>query len=131
MPDNAIDQDDTKWILVADDEPAVRDFVERALNYAGYGVDVASDGNEALEALTKRRYDLLLTDIVMPDLDGIALALKVSKDYPDTRILMMTGYADQKRRAHNLDFLVHEVITKPFTLEEIGQKVGTALSEAA
>jgi two-component system, cell cycle response regulator CpdR len=120
--------DDTKWILVADDEPSVRQFVERALNYAGFAVTAVPDGNAALEALTKRKYDLLLTDIVMPDLDGIALALKVAKDYPDTRILMMSGYANQRQRAHNLDFLAHEVISKPFTLEEITRRISGALT---
>jgi DNA-binding response OmpR family regulator len=121
------DFDDTQWILVVDDEPAVRAFIERALNYAGYGVYAAADANEALSALQKKKYDLMLTDIVMPDMDGIALALKVSKDFPEMKILMMTGYAHQKDRAHNLDFLVSQVILKPFSLDEITQKVALAL----
>jgi DNA-binding response OmpR family regulator len=120
--------DGEKWILVADDEPSVRQFVERALNYAGYGVTAVPDGNAALDALMKKKYDLLLTDIVMPDLDGIALALKVAKDYPHTRIVMMSGYANQRQRAHNLDFLAHEVIAKPFTLEEITRRVAAVLA---
>lgn len=120
--------DDTRWILVADDEASVRQFVERALNYAGYAVTAVPDGNAALEALGKRKYDLLLTDIVMPDLDGIALALKAAKDYPRMKILMMSGYANQRQRAHNLDCLAHEVISKPFSLEEIMQRVATALA---
>ena len=125
---SADDQDQPRWILVADDEPSVRQFVERALNYAGYAVTAVPDGNAALSALEKRAYDLLLTDIVMPDLDGIALALKVSKDYPKTRILMMSGYANQRQRAHNLDCLAHEVISKPFTLEEITRRISSALA---
>lgn len=124
----ADDQDQPKWILVADDEPSVRQFVERALNYAGFAVTAVPDGNAALAALEKRSYDLLLTDIVMPDLDGITLALKVSKDYPQTRILMMSGYANQRQRAHNLDCLAHEVISKPFTLEEITKRISSALA---
>ncbi|HCS22330.1 MAG TPA: response regulator [Alphaproteobacteria bacterium] len=124
----ADEQDNPRWILVADDEPSVRQFVERALNYAGFAVTAVPDGNAALAALEKRAYDLLLTDIVMPDLDGIALALKVSKDYPKTRILMMSGYANQRQRAHNLDCLAHEVISKPFTLEEITRRITTALA---
>ena len=125
----AADTDDQpKWVLVADDEPSVRQFVERALNYAGYAVTAVPDGNAALEALGKRSYDLLLTDIVMPDLDGIALALKVSKDYPQTKILMMSGYANQRQRAHNRDCLAHEVISKPFTLEEITKRIGNTLA---
>ncbi len=124
----ADEQDNPRWILVADDEPSVRQFVERALNYAGFAVTAVPDGNAALAALEKRSYDLLLTDIVMPDLDGIALALKVSKDYPRTRILMMSGYANQRQRAHNLDCLAHEVISKPFTLEEITKRITSALA---
>ncbi len=121
-----VEEDIVKQILVADDEQAVRDFVERALNYAGYAVDTVGDGNEALKALENKEYDLLLTDIVMPDLDGIALSLKVSKDYPKTKILMMSGYANQRQKAYNLDALVHEVIPKPFTLDEICNKVHDA-----
>lgn len=120
--------ENAKWILVADDEPSVREFVERALNYAGFSVTAVPDGNAALEALTHRKYDLLLTDIVMPDLDGIALSLKVAKDFPDTKIVMMSGYANQRQRAHNLDFLAHEVISKPFTLEEITKRISAALA---
>lgn len=120
--------DQEKWVLVADDEPSVREFVERALNYAGFAVTAVPDGNAALEALGKRAYDLLLTDIVMPDLDGIALSLKAAKDFPAMKILMMSGYANQRQRAHNLDYLAHAVITKPFTLEEITTRVKTALA---
>ena len=117
-----------KTILVADDEPSVREFVERALAYGGFTVTSVPDGNAALEALGKKKYDLLLTDIVMPDLDGISLSLKVAKDFPDTRIVMMSGYANQRQRAHNLDFLAHEVISKPFTLDEIVKRVTAVLA---
>lgn len=120
-----------KHILVTDDEDSVRDFVERALNYAGYAVTIAVNGQDALEKLQEQKFDLLLTDIVMPELDGIALCLKASKDYPDMKILMMSGYANQRQRAHNLDVLAHEVISKPFTLDEITRKIETTLNEAA
>src|ERR1700744_3243255 len=116
-----------KRILVADDEPSVREFVERALIYGGFTVTAGPDGNAPPEALGKNKYDLLLTDIVMPDLDGISLSLKVAKDYPSTKIVMMSGYANQRQRAHNLDFLAHEVISKPFTLDEIIKRVTAAL----
>lgn len=120
--------DDTQWVLVVDDEAAVREFVERALNYAGYAVTAVDSGHAALEALALRSYDLILTDIVMPDLDGVTLALKVAKQYPRTKVMIMTGFANQRERAHNLDFLAHDVVSKPFTLEEIGNKVRQALS---
>jgi len=117
-----------KTILVADDEPSVREFVLRALTYGGFEVTSVPDGNAALAALAEKPYDLLLTDIVMPDLDGIALALKVAKDYPATKIVLMSGYANQRQRAHNLDFLAQEVISKPFTLDEIVAKVKAVLA---
>lgn len=122
------DSVDVRHVLVADDEASVRDFVERALNYAGFAVTTVEDGQQALEKLQERSYDLLLTDIVMPELDGIALALKASKDYPEMKILMMSGYANQRQRAHNLDVLAHEVLSKPFSLEEITRKVSKTLA---
>ena len=115
-------------ILIAEDDRGVREFVTRALERDGHHVTAVSDGSEALEALTENGYDLLLTDIVMPELDGIALALKVAKDYPGLRILMMTGFAQERQRAHNLDALIHEVIAKPFTLQEIREAASRALA---
>jgi CheY-like chemotaxis protein len=114
-------------ILVAEDDGAVREFVTRALTHHGHEVTAVNDGTEALVALAEARYELLLTDIVMPEMDGIALALKVAKDHPETRILMMTGYAAAKQRAHNLDELIHDVLTKPFSLEQIRDAVEAAL----
>ena len=76
------------------------------------------------------RFDLLLTDIVMPVMDGIALALKVARDYPQVRILMMTGYAEERKRAHNLDVLIHDVIAKPFTLDQLAEAIDQALQAA-
>ena len=115
-------------ILVADDEESVLSFVTRALEAHGHEAEGVADGAQALEALARDRFDLLLTDIVMPIMDGIALALKASRDYPDLRILMMTGFAEQKKRAYNLDTLIHDVISKPFNLEQIVAAVAAALA---
>ena len=114
-------------ILVAEDESAVSAFVVRALAHAGHDVEAVPDGLAALARLSAERFDLLLTDIVMPGLDGIALALKASKDYPDMRILLMTGFAAERQRAHNLEALIHRVISKPFSLDEICAAVDDAL----
>src|SRR5437016_7365073 len=117
-------------ILIADDEEAVRSLVARALQMDGHTTVTAQDGAEALEILTREagKFDLLLTDIKMPVMDGIALALSAARDYPDLIILLMTGYADQRERAHGLDSLIHDVIAKPFTLAEIRQTVAAALA---
>ena len=83
----------------------------------------------ALEVIVKNdgRFDLLLADIRMPVMDGIALALATARDYPELTILLMTGYADQRERAHGLDALIHDVISKPFTLSQIRDAVNGAL----
>ncbi len=116
-------------ILVVEDVAAVREFVRRALTNEGHHVVVAEDGLKGLAMLASGDFDLLLTDIVMPGLDGIALALKVAKEYPKVRILLMTGYAAERQRAHNLDALIHRVIPKPFSLQEICRVVNEALAE--
>ena len=116
-------------ILLAEDEEALRAFVARALAQDGHEVVATADGGEALDVLTREqgRFDLLLTDIRMPVMDGIALALAAARDYPDLVILLMTGYADQRERAHGLDALIHDVIAKPFSLADIRKTVAEAL----
>jgi two-component system, cell cycle response regulator CpdR len=106
-------------ILLAEDDAAVSAFVSRALRHRGHDVVAVADGSAALGALAAAEFALLLTDIVMPGLDGIALALKASKDRPQMKILLMTGFSSERQRAHNLEALVHRVVTKPFKLEEI------------
>jgi two-component system cell cycle response regulator CpdR len=118
-------------ILVAEDDQAVQSFVCRALAHKGHGVTAADDGLQALEAVDQADFDLLITDIVMPGLDGIALALKVARDRPDMPILLMTGYSAERQRAHNLEELICRVITKPFSLEQIGRAVEETLAEGA
>jgi len=117
-------------ILVAEDEEALRAFIARALVEDGHEVVAAADGAEALDALSRpgETFDLLLTDIRMPIMDGIALALAAARDRPDLIILLMTGYADQRERAHGLDALIHDVIAKPFSLAEIKSLVAGALT---
>jgi len=116
-------------ILLAEDDDAVRELVARALGEDGHELTVAADGAAALGVLDRRDrdFDLLLTDVKMPMMDGIALALAAGRDHPDIRIMLMTGYADQRERAHGLDALVHDVISKPFSVEQIKGAVREAL----
>ena len=118
-------------VLIAEDDTAVREFVRRALVHGGHHVQTAHDGLDALEVLGDSEFDLLITDIVMPGLDGIALALKVAKEWPQMAILMMTGFAAERQRAHNLDELIHQVIAKPFSLREICDSAEAAMAAKA
>lgn len=115
-------------ILVAEDEEALRGLVCRALVQAGHTVAAAGDGAEALEALAAAPFDLLLADIKMPVMDGIALALGAARDHPDLLILLMTGFADQRERAHGLEALIQGVLAKPFSIAELQAEVTRTLA---
>jgi len=117
-------------ILIAEDEEGLRTLVARALALDGHEVITASDGAEALDVLTRAKgaFELLLTDIRMPIMDGIALALAAARDHPRLSIVLMTGYADQRERTGGLDTLIHDVIAKPFSLSTIRGAVNGALA---
>lgn len=116
-------------ILVAEDDDNVRAFVCRALAHVGHEVVEAEDGGLASEIVIAEggRFDLLLSDIKMPVMDGIGLALNVASGFPDITIVLMTGFADQRERAHGLDALIYDVIAKPFSLQQLIDKVADAL----
>ena len=117
-------------ILITEDDEAVRSFVARALEMEGHKVDLAEDGEEGLDTLraANGNYDLLLSDIKMPFMDGIELAHNAAALYPGLKILMMTGYADQRERADGLNKIVIDVVTKPFSLMHIREQVRLALA---
>ncbi|GGB39756.1 response regulator [Roseibium aquae] len=119
-------------ILLTEDDDAVRGFVKRALELDGHSVEAAEDGGEAVDRLTRENgaFDLLLSDIKMPVMDGIALALHTARAFPDMPILLMTGFADQRERANGLDELVRDVISKPFSLADIRRAVRQALPKS-
>jgi two-component system, cell cycle response regulator CpdR len=117
-------------IIIAEDEEALRALCARALAMDGHEVKTACDGGDALDLITREDggFDLLLTDIRMPVMDGIALALTAARDYPALTILLMTGYADQRERAHGLDVIIHDVISKPFSVDTLRGAVTEALT---
>jgi CheY-like chemotaxis protein len=119
-------------ILVAEDDDAIRALVARALSQDGHEVVATVDGGEAIDRLCRQPpFDLLLTDIKMPVMDGIALALAAAREQPELMILLMTGFADQRERAHGLDALVHDVLAKPFTLSDLRSSVRGAIEARA
>lgn len=117
-------------VLIADDEDSMRTLVARAIAMDGHEIATAQDGAEALDILAREdgAFDLLLTDIQMPVMDGIALALSAARDFPNLTVLLMTGFADQRERASNLNAIVHDVVTKPFSVADIRTAVADALA---
>ncbi len=117
-------------ILIAEDEFMLCDMCARALADDGHEVETAHDGTEALDVLNKHsgQFDLLLTDVRMPKMDGIALSMAAPREFPEITILLMTGYADQRERAHGLDALIHDVLAKPFSVASLRGAVNEALA---
>jgi CheY-like chemotaxis protein len=116
-------------ILLADDDAATRELVQRALATGGHAVSSTQDGAEALDKLQQApgSFDLLMTDVQMPGLDGIALVEKALAANAKLRVILMSGYADELERAQHLKSKISQVITKPFTLEQIRAAVKAAL----
>ncbi|OJF92399.1 response regulator [Pararhizobium antarcticum] len=115
-------------ILITEDEDSLRRFVARALQLDGHETFEAADGADGLAQLHDQSFDLLLSDIRMPVMDGIELAHQASSAFPALKILLMTGYAEQRERADNLNGKVIDVVSKPFTLPDIRKAVAVALA---
>lgn len=117
-------------ILITEDEDSLRSFVARALRLDGHETHEAADGAEGLQLLEEASFDLLLSDIRMPVMDGIELAHRAAAQFPAMKILLMTGYAEQRERADDLMAKVVDVVDKPFALPDIRRAVAQALSTA-
>ncbi|MET3661473.1 response regulator [Aquamicrobium ahrensii] len=117
-------------LLIVEDDDSVRMFVSRALERAGHQIHVAADGAQGLEMIRAANggYDLVVSDIRMPEMDGIEMAMSAARVFPGLRILLMTGYADQRERADELNEVIIDVVNKPFTLAEIRSRVDAALA---
>ena len=110
-------------ILVVDDEDDVRRFVRRTLEWAGYQVEDAGDPQDALRVLENTGPDLLLTDIVMPGLDGLKLAAKAHQSHPRLRAIFMTGFASQFEQ----ELTGSVCLSKPFTVTALLSAVEAAI----
>ncbi len=115
-------------ILITEDEDSLRTFVARALRMDGHETVEAPDGAAGLDALEDGGFDLLLSDIRMPVMDGIELVHKASAAHPALKILLMTGYAEQRERADDLTTKIVDVVSKPFSLPDIRRAVALALA---
>ena len=110
-------------ILLAEDDDSLRAFLARALERAGYEVRSCADGEEALAALNDGPYDLLLTDIVMPGVDGIEVAREAAARIPALRIMFITGFAAVALSPGNRAPQGAKVLSKPVHLREIVAEV--------
>ncbi|MCX7865427.1 MAG: response regulator [Novosphingobium sp.] len=105
-------------ILLAEDDEAMRTYLARALENAGYKVTAVDRGTEALPWLQSRHFDLLLSDIVMPEMDGIELAQRCAEISPSTKIMFITGFAAVSLKASR-QAPEAKLLSKPFHLRDL------------
>ncbi|MGE5510031.1 MAG: cell cycle two-component system response regulator CpdR [Bacteroidota bacterium] len=115
-------------ILLAEDDDSMRGFLERALVKAGYDVTAFANGADALERLKEEPFTLLLTDIVMPRMDGIELARRASALDPDLKIMFITGFAAVTLNNETRPPRDARVLSKPFHLKDLVREVGRLLA---
>ena len=116
-------------ILLAEDEEAMRTYLERALTNAGYAVTSVDRGTDALPLLESEHFDLLLSDIVMPEMDGIELAQRCAEVSPHTKVMFITGFAAVSLRASR-EQPHAKVLSKPFHLRDLVLEVERVFEDA-
>ena len=114
-------------ILLAEDDDAMRGFLERALTKAGYDVVAFANGQEAFDRLSEEPFTLLLTDIVMPRMDGIELARRAAEIDPDLKIMFITGFAAVTLGPEQTPPKEARVLSKPFHLKDLVREIDRLL----
>src|SRR5215469_38162 len=113
-------------VLIVDDEPQIIDFLRVGFGYEGFAVSVATTGPEALHSLTEQQPDIVILDIMLPGLDGMAVAQHIRKAH-DTAIIMLTAKEDVEDRVAGLDIGADDYIIKPFVFKELMARVRAVL----
>jgi two-component system response regulator PilR (NtrC family) len=116
-------------ILVVDDELSMREFLSILLEREGYMADQAESAEAAIKLLDTDSYDLVISDVNMPGLDGLALLERIKKDAPETAVLMITAYSTAEQAVEAMKLGAYDYIAKPFKVEEIKVLVRNALEK--
>jgi len=106
-------------ILVVDDEPVVRKVLERSLLREGFRVVTAGNGVEGLERVRGTKVDIVISDIMMPQMDGLEFLVEIKSDFPHIPVILITGFADQFTGKQALEAGAEDFIVKPFKNHEI------------
>jgi two-component system OmpR family response regulator len=114
-------------LLVVDDEPSIRDLLSASLRFAGYDVVTAADGSSALTQAEKHRPDLVVLDVMMPDMDGFEVTRKLRERGRDVPVLFLTARDDVEDKVTGLTVGGDDYVTKPFSLEEVVARIRAVL----
>jgi two-component system OmpR family response regulator len=116
-------------LLVVDDEPRIRDFIARALSAAGYAIDFASSGGTGLRKAIAGDYDLVILDLVMPDMDGREILAELRRERPEQGVLVLSCLSDVTTKVDCLELGAQDYLTKPFSLAELLARVRVRLRD--
>ncbi|MFH1618465.1 MAG: response regulator [bacterium] len=121
---------DRKRILIADDDPDLADLLETDLGKQGYEIRVVANGKDALQAVTREQFDLVLLDVMMPYIDGYHVAYEISSGHSENipKIIIMTSRDTSREKGIALMSGANLVLQKPFTLEELHARIKEALT---
>jgi two-component system response regulator PilR (NtrC family) len=114
-------------VLVVDDEESIREFLEIMLRKEGYEVSTVEDGQKALEVIKKKSFDLVISDLQMPNMTGIELLKHVKDQYPDMLFMMITAFGTTETAVEAMKLGAYDYITKPFKIDEVRLNIANAL----
>jgi two-component system, OmpR family, response regulator len=116
-------------LLVVDDEPQIREFIARALSAAGYAIDFSGSGPDGLRQAVAGDYDLVILDLVMPDMDGREILARLRRERPNQAVLVLSCLADVTTKVDCLELGAMDYLTKPFSLAELLARVRVRLRD--
>jgi two-component system response regulator PilR (NtrC family) len=116
-------------ILIVDDERSMREFLGIYLRREGYRIEAAPGGNEAIATLKTRAFDVIITDLRMPDVDGLTILAEAKRLHPDTEVIVVTAFSTTETAIAAMKAGAHDYLTKPFKLDEVGLVVDRAMEK--
>ncbi len=117
-------------ILIVDDEENIRLIIKKYALFEGYETDEACDGMEAVEKCRKNDYDIIIMDIMMPELDGFSACREIKKEKADIPVIMLSARGEEYDRIHGFEIGVDDYVVKPFSPKELIMRVGAVLKRS-
>lgn len=114
-------------LVVVDDEPSIRDLLVASLHFAGFEVATAASGSQAIQVIEKTRPDLIVLDVMLPDIDGFTVTSRIRQDGIDAPVLFLTARDDTQDKVMGLTVGGDDYVTKPFSLEEVVARIKAIL----
>ena len=117
-------------ILIVDDEENIRLIIKKYALFEGYETDEACDGMEAVEKCRKNDYDIIIMDIMMPEIDGFSACREIKKEKADIPVIMLSARGEEYDRIHGFEIGVDDYVVKPFSPKELIMRVGAVLKRS-